>query len=168
MTWHAPADVFSLGATVYAMVCSSFPKMLALHLGKGGPLDWPSTADAMPDWKPLCERMLRVEEDERIGMDELGQIAARSRQDFKLLRNELMSLLTDRGRLSKVQQYVLLQRARIHELYDVRREREAMGQWVASYLHPRRGSNPGPAARCSSSPVCARHRAAMMPGITCG
>ena len=74
--YSAPADVFSLGATVYAMVCSSFPKMLALHLGKGGPLDWPSTADAMPDWKPLCERMLRVEEDERIGMDELGQIAA--------------------------------------------------------------------------------------------
>ena len=34
--------------------------------------------------------------------------------------------------------------------------------------YPRRGSNPGPAARCSSSPVCARHRAAMMPGITCG
>ena len=74
--YSAPADVFSLGATLYAMVCSSFPKMLALHLGQGKPLDWPPAADAMPLWKPLVERMLMVEEEKRPDLDEVGVIAA--------------------------------------------------------------------------------------------
>ena len=59
--YSEPADVFSLGATVYAMVCSSFPKMLAMHLGQGKPLDWPAAAAKMPTWKPVIEAMLAVE-----------------------------------------------------------------------------------------------------------
>jgi len=74
--YAGPADVFSLGATLYAMVCSSFPKMLALHLGQGKPLDWPAAAEAMPLWKPLVERMLAIDEDARPSLDEIGVIAA--------------------------------------------------------------------------------------------
>ena len=34
MPCHAQADVFSLGAVLWALLCSNFPKMLALRLGQ--------------------------------------------------------------------------------------------------------------------------------------
>ena len=55
---------------------------------------------AMPDWKPLCERMLRVEEDERIGMDELGQIAA-SLPESERLEAQLGDLRLQRRHLAQ-------------------------------------------------------------------
>ena len=33
-TYSAKADVFSLGAVLWALLCSNFPKMLALRLGQ--------------------------------------------------------------------------------------------------------------------------------------
>ena len=75
-SYSAPADVFSLGATVYAMVCASFPKMLAMHLGQGKPLDWSAAAEAMPLWKSVVAKMLEVDADKRPSLDEVGQITA--------------------------------------------------------------------------------------------
>ena len=75
-TYSAPADIFSLGATVYAMVCASFPKMLSLHLGQGKPLDWPAASEAMADWRPLVEQMLQVDEAARPSLDAIALAAA--------------------------------------------------------------------------------------------
>ena len=39
--YEAAADIFSLGAVLYALITSRFPKMLALHVSQGKPLEWP-------------------------------------------------------------------------------------------------------------------------------
>lgn len=70
--YSAPADVFSLGATLYAMVCSSFPKMLAMFLGQGKTLEWSAASEPMADWRPLVTQMLNVGESERPSLDEIG------------------------------------------------------------------------------------------------
>ena len=74
--YDAAADVFSLGATLYAMVCSSFPKMLAMFLGQGKALEWPAASEAMVDWRELIAAMLSVEESARPTLLQIGEIAA--------------------------------------------------------------------------------------------
>jgi len=75
--YSGAADTFSLGATLYAMVCASFPKMLALYLGQGKTLEWPATSDAMVDWRELVTRMLAVDEDGRPSLDEIALVASK-------------------------------------------------------------------------------------------
>ena len=75
--YSGAADTFSLGATLYAMVCASFPKMLALYLGQGKTLEWPATSDAMADWRELVTRMLAVDEDGRPSLDEIAVVASK-------------------------------------------------------------------------------------------
>merc|ERR1719453_2999820 len=70
--YSGAADTFSLGATLYAMVCSSFPKMLAMYLGQGKALEWPAASEAMADWRDVIVEMLRVEPSERGSLDEIG------------------------------------------------------------------------------------------------
>jgi hypothetical protein len=58
------------------MVCSAFPKTLALHLGQSKPLDWPAASEPMHDWRELIGRMLRIDDTERISLKEVGVVAA--------------------------------------------------------------------------------------------
>ena len=49
--YSRPADVFSLGGVVYALVCSHLPKMLAMKLGQGKALEWYSPRVEGPSGK---------------------------------------------------------------------------------------------------------------------
>eukprot|EP00966_Prymnesium_polylepis_P208397 4827787-Prymnesium_polylepis.1 len=72
--YAAAADIFSLGAVLYAMVCAAFPKMLALALSQGKPLDW--GAASQPDAQQLAADMLQLAAEARPSLEEIAARAA--------------------------------------------------------------------------------------------
>ena len=70
------ADVFSLGAVLYALITSRFPKMLALHLGQGKNLEWPDPSTAKGPAQQLAASMLLIDASKRPDLDSLAARAA--------------------------------------------------------------------------------------------
>lgn len=46
----------------------------------------------------------------------------------------MMAVLTERDRLVALHKIVAIHRKKIHDEFDVPRQREMMGQWIANYL----------------------------------
>jgi serine/threonine protein kinase len=78
--YEAAADIFSLGAVLYALITSRFPKMLALHVSQGKPLEWPpdqgSGGAEQSQARQLAERMLQLVPAKRGDLDLLAARAA--------------------------------------------------------------------------------------------
>ena len=79
--YEAAADIFSLGAVLYALITSRFPKMLALHVSQGKPLEWPDQSPSskgadQSQARQLAASMLQLDAAKRGDLDLLAARAA--------------------------------------------------------------------------------------------